>query len=413
MKFLVARNKESRKGHRRISRDEERLKERAAFAAAASSLAEDIVMEVTMTKTLVCVIFLLLIGASLTTSYLVTSHPGCFGLSQRKNLVHQKLPGEMPMLRSGSALGSVETAKKKSIEMKETNATLECTAEQMAKVKKQLDGSSCEDNPWMQKCSFTKATTRGCHDPIWARQYFASTTLSTPFQSLFIDYNPSDNLQSDFPMDALHFGSHNSKYDIHAWTNAAKVDVACKQTVDTSEAQDQKARSVVMIKDAENMKTTQTIKQDLDLTDDEMLLTHINTGSNTVVRKFIGGTFSGNVPIHYLKVNGGYNFLASWFSAKGLSKAWYLEFTIQWNEEWVTGDSGLLLKSLLPKSGFTCYWAGTNGNLWRITGCWQEHYSFKTWANVACVNTQIPETKSLFDTMEALFEKTLATELLF
>jgi hypothetical protein len=144
-----------------------------------------------------------------------------------------------------------------------------------------------------------------------------------------------------------------------------------------------------------------------------MWLAHMNTGSNTVVRKFIAEKFPGNDPIHYLKVNGGYNFLASWFSAKGLSKAWYLEFTVNWVDEWTTGDLGLLLKSLLPKSGFTCYWAGTNGNLWRIAGCWQEHYSFKTWANVACVNTQIAETKPLFDKMEALFEQTLATEQLF
>jgi hypothetical protein len=411
MKYPVATSDRRSLQQTGVSRDEQRLKQRAAFAAKASSFAEDIVMELNGTRTIVCVMFLLLVGASLTTSYLLTTHPECFGHRLKENLKNQVLPGEMPMLRSGSALGSIESAKQKSEEQQGIDGSLQCTAAQLTRIQKQLPGSSCEGNPWLQKCSLTKATTKGCHDPIWVRQFFASATLSTPFKSLFVDYNPSDSLLSDFPMDALYFGSHNAKYDIRAWRGAAKVDEACKKAVEVG--REQSAQSIVVVKDVDAMKTTRAIKEELGLTDDEMWLAHMNTGSNTVVRKFIAEKFPGNDPIHYLKVNGGYNFLASWFSAKGLSKAWYLEFTVNWVDEWTTGDLGLLLKSLLPKSGFTCYWAGTNGNLWRIAGCWQEHYSFKTWANVACVNTQIAETKPLFDKMEALFEQTLATEQLF
>eukprot|EP00980_Cylindrotheca_fusiformis_P027763 scaffold22559_cov111-Cylindrotheca_fusiformis.AAC.2 len=408
MKYFFTSKERGKSHQQRISRDEQRLKERAAFAASASTLAEDLVMELNGTRILVCVIFLFLAGASMTTSYLLTKHPECFGHSSKTNLKNQFLPGEIPMLRSGSALGSVESAKQKSKELEDINRSVQCTPDQMAKLQKQLDGSSCQDNPWSQQCSMTKATTKGCQDPIWVREFFASTTLSMRFKSLLVDYDPNDSLLADFPMDALYFGSHNSKYDINAWRRAAKAGAACKKSLDFVD--EQSAQSVVVVKNTDAMKATMEIKKSMGLSDDEMLLEQLNTGSNTVVRKFIVENFPGKDPIHYLKVNGGYNFLASWFSAKGLSKAWYLEFTVNWTDEWTTGDLGLLLNSLLPKTGFMCYWAGTQGRLWRITGCWQEHYSFKTWANVACVNKQISEAKPLLEKMEAIFDETLASE---
>ncbi|CAJ1966249.1 unnamed protein product [Cylindrotheca closterium] len=390
---------------------EKRLKQRAAFAANESTLVEDIVFELSLTKTIVSITFLLLVGASLATSYILSAHPECFGHQRKVNLENQILPGEVPMLRSGSALGSAESSIKKTEKMENMieKHSLECTSEQMDSLKTQLPGTQCESSPWTQKCSFTLATTRGCQDPLWARQFFASTDLSSPFKALFVDYLPNDSPMSDFPIDALYLGSHNTddkKYDIGAWRQAAKVDPACKKPV-TLSGKKNSAQSVVMIKDEAAFNSATRIKSDLGLTDDDMWLEHVNTESNAMVRKFIAQKFPGDEPIHYLKVNGGYSFLASWFTTNNLSKAWYLEFTANWVGDWGSGDLGLLLKSLLPKSGFVCYWAGSDEKLWRITGCWQDHYAFKTWANVACVNSGKEETKPLLDKMEALFQKTL------
>lgn len=36
---------------------------------------------------------------------------------------------------------------------------------------------------------------------------------------------------------------------------------------------------------------------------------------------------------------------------------------------------------------FDCYWQGNQGQLWRLTGCFHEHYKSRaTWSNVMCVN---------------------------
>ena len=73
-----------------------------------------------------------------------------------------------------------------------------------------------------------------------------------------------------------------------------------------------------------------------------------------------------------------------------------------------------LFVDFLPSKGFICYWAGNDGNLlWRITNCWQNHYDTPTWANVACVNVKIPETKPLSQKMEQIFFETLAKDITF
>ena len=90
-----------------------------------------------------------------------------------------------------------------------------------------------------------------------------------------------------------------------------------------------------------------------------------------------------------------------------------MEFQTGWKNEWATGDPAFVLKEVLPKNGFVCYYAGADNNLWRITGCWQNHYSFKTWASVACVNADVEEAKPLYDKMEETFHETLKKDISF
>ncbi len=59
---------------------------------------------------------------------------------------------------------------------------------------------------------------------------------------------------------------------------------------------------------------------------------------------------------------------------------------------------------LLDGKGFTCYWAGEN-RLWRISGCYFEHYNFfHDWSNVACVHRS---QEILYDRMEKVFTNLL------
>ena len=85
-----------------------------------------------------------------------------------------------------------------------------------------------------------------------------------------------------------------------------------------------------------------------------------------------------------------------------------------WKGGWGKGDFKMLIQETLQKqAGMACYWRGTKGNLWRITDCWQDHYSKNSWAFVVCVNTQIPEAKPIQDKMEEVFHETLKKALVY
>lgn len=399
----------------RAFRDEQtlkRLKKRAVFAQG-STVVDELILEMTGTKTIVFIMFLFAVGVSLTTSFVLAKHPGCFGLSTAKTLEQEKAPGELPSLRNGAVVGSVDTAKKKEEEMSAKRITNKCTDEQMKILQKQLPGGECRRPPWNQKCSFTQATTTGCRDSIWAREFFAKTDLSTPFRSAFIGYS-LDDIDTDFPIDTMKIGSRmDKKQGVDEWREAAGQGARCKTPIDTTQYQDRKAQAYITTSSYDEITRINNVKEKLGLSNEEMPVSLLNADNNKAIREFIihtsqagGTTTAGGQPIHWL-MGTGCPMLLSPFSTKSLSKAWYLEFKIDWRGgSWETCDTSLILQDILPKNGFVCYWAGTN-NLWRITDCWQNHYAFKSWSYVACVNTGVEEAKGLYDRMEEIFHETL------
>jgi hypothetical protein len=58
--------------------------------------------------------------------------------------------------------------------------------------------------------------------------------------------------------------------------------------------------------------------------------------------------------------------------------------------------------------GFTCYWAGFNNTVWRITNCWLDHYESHFWSNIACVKRNIDDVQDIASDMENIFMETLA-----
>jgi len=85
-----------------------------------------------------------------------------------------------------------------------------------------------------------------------------------------------------------------------------------------------------------------------------------------------------------------------------LDRVEYLEFEYNWMGAWSKKNLSDAIE-LLEDRKFTCYWAGDD-RLWRISGCWEEKYNIKMWANVACVHHS---QQSLGDIMENFFQRTL------
>ena len=58
---------------------------------------------------------------------------------------------------------------------------------------------------------------------------------------------------------------------------------------------------------------------------------------------------------------------------------------------------------MIDSKGFTCYWPGYDGRIWRITNCWLDHYSIHVWSNVAFISRHAVEMSSVAEDMERLF----------
>jgi FkbM family methyltransferase len=94
-------------------------------------------------------------------------------------------------------------------------------------------------------------------------------------------------------------------------------------------------------------------------------------------------------------------------ATRTLERVNYLEFEYNWKGSWANQTLSTAIHHLKER-GFVCYWAGSSGNLWRITGCWMDYYDIRFWSNVACVNTRREAVQSMANHMEELFLETLA-----
>ena len=69
-----------------------------------------------------------------------------------------------------------------------------------------------------------------------------------------------------------------------------------------------------------------------------------------------------------------------------LPRVRYLEFEYHRVNRWARSDLQDLV-DFLDQLGFDCFWAGSAGQLWRLTGCWHDsYYAQRDWSNVACAS---------------------------
>ena len=122
------------------------------------------------------------------------------------------------------------------------------------------------------------------------------------------------------------------------------------------------------------------------------------------------GSMPNQPHIHYLSVDvEGYDWLVLQGASQILkNQVHYLEFEYNWKGPWSETKLKNVIESLHNDYGFICYWPGpANGQIWRITGCWLDHYKHRYWSNVACVNGFMEESRQLAKRMEDMFLQTL------
>jgi FkbM family methyltransferase len=139
----------------------------------------------------------------------------------------------------------------------------------------------------------------------------------------------------------------------------------------------------------------------------------LDTSNCDAVPMYTLDTFSRDVlqdeasMIDFLSIDvEGYDGLVLEGASKMLSRVRYLEFEYNWKGPWKKISLSSTIQTL-KEAGFSCYWPGAHGNIWRITDCFLSHYDLKFWSNVACVNVQDPSTKDLAQVMERMFHETL------
>jgi FkbM family methyltransferase len=356
----------------------------------------------------------------------------------------------------GRGLG-VETSTIINPENRFTNHPPKCTDDQLGIVNKQLSPRRCVNSrtqPYRQRCSFTQATK--CPDPIWLDEFHRNKS-GISFLSYFIGCNKAIDAVS-----ALRMGSKDPMHDLVKWqqhlqNGGSTFDMpSCDQF---KKVQAEISSSQTVINDAQVhcvepitntfAELTRT-KQELGWGDELVLVQGAfssqlgnlsvpvfqkvgteNIGIDIMMKECSNPAVSqagrcmdvpimtlddyhwrhGHGTVHYLSIDvEGFDPLVLQGGMKTLKEhVQYVEFEYNWKGPWNDTSLSSVVASL-KDIGFTCYWPGTNGEIWRMTDCWLDHYDIKFWSNVACVNQNDADAAPMARRMEELFLETLQKE---
>jgi hypothetical protein len=405
-------------------------------------------MEMGTYRFLISFFLLFALGALLATSYIMMHTPGCLQIPgwssssnpetvSEKDTQHQQQqqhrippsttaaakpePKEAPALASVAA--KVAATPAAAVPTLPSKLPPACTAPQMATLKLQLQERGClNDKPYLQSCSFTKAT-KGCHNPFWMRDHYAKTKLTEKFFAVQVGCTKTKN----YMMDAWAVGSHTVNHPAMAATGQTSGGVQCKRpAVVGASTTGQPAQVVCLQEDP-------TIVADLNALSRVFLLTAKSFATVTAKMSNIPGAAVDGVPtstldktlaekfpdqtqpIHYLNIEEpGMEAEILSGSTQTLDRVRYLEFGYHYLGNWANQNLKSLVESqLAQKYGFVCYWHGSDSNLWRITDCWQAHYEYHSWSYIACVSSKHADAKPILDKMEEQFAATLKKDLIF
>ncbi|KAG7371925.1 hypothetical protein IV203_018067 [Nitzschia inconspicua] len=389
-----------------------------------SSSSDERILELTPSSSLAAVFVLLAVGATLATVHImmVNSSEGCFLGEYRAALSDNdhpqfKLAQKHPTTNVSKR--SIVSAQRSTTPIVTTvdNFPSICTAAQMESIKKQLKPEGCfGGRPWTQPCSFTQATI-GCQDHFWMTEVYAHQSFpDTPFVAIIIGW-PKGLEKTDFFMVDLQLGTKNpTTYDANKIL--AKYGNTCpSRTLQYSGMAAPTTKVYVLESDPNKIINLQAIQQELHAENHLIIETKDFTkskGSSGSLDAWVQDRLPANEDaIHHLSINvEGWDFEILMGASNMLNRVRYVDFEVQWKLEWNKGSLSILIRKLKTR-GFVCYFSGSNGNLWRITDCWLNHYGEKHWGRVACVNAHHPDVNEILERMEIGFTDTISRAISF
>ena len=300
-----------------------------------------------------------------------------------------------------------------------------CSAEQLQGIQLQLPRDECEQNkisPYMYGglCSFSYATR--CPQPRWLHAYYKSLKASGRRQAIHVGSSRGVDVVNGMRMLSL-----NSTYDKIRWKqkffqNKPIEGEACSSRIDPVFAIPPEVQ--VSQVDIHVFEANPDVAKDMEQTSQAMgygssfhlVKGTVGSSEGTVkvgeadvkqytLDAYVKQNLDTSIPIDYIHLLLGPEDAPVLDGAKEtLANTNYLEFEYTWKGSWA-GHALSQKIAFLKERGMVCYWAGTGGNLWRITDCWQDYYDIKMWSRIACVKRT---HYGLLNSMEDYFNKTLA-----
>lgn len=342
-------------------------------------------------------------------------------------------------------------------------SALKCTDSQLRIIEEHLPPTRCKGLPFVQRCSFTKATK--CPDASWIDNHYqraltllpkeTTTASETTFVGMYVGCNKGFDA-----INTMRMGSRDPTFDKNHWRKALGDDVdeaVCGQSLTPQFPLPDPSAQPYPIRSAETHciepmpLTINALNQaatKLRLKERGFVVTKAALASSSGTARFpsapLGvedhekvkvGTENKGIsscqealddencedvpmltldsyanqfvkskgPIHFLSIDvEGYDFDVLLGGEETLKRTQYLEFEYNWMGSWAKQNL-IDAITLLDTYDFTCYWAGEQ-KLWQITNCWLDHYSYRNWSNVACVRRS---ATILSKSMEELFLKTI------
>ena len=325
-----------------------------------------------------------------------------------------------------------------------------CSDEQLATMLYQLPAEMCENknkSPWTNECSFSYATR--CPDAVWLTDYYTNmgkglvSKEDRPRNAIYVGCNKGMDA-----INTLRMMSSNPGVDKHTWKTAffdGQTVIAghCKQELVEQFSISDTEQTPTIVHCIEAMPVTAhqlaATAEKLNL-NNELIVQNAAMSSSDgtawfpdmegkvgvetagldncakdknmckeipqyTLDTYVGKFIANDGLIDFLSIDvEGFDWEVILGAGDVLTRVRYLEFEYNWKGPW---GKHLLSTAILKlqRKGFICYWAGTDSHIWRITGCWLDHFDLKFWSNVACVHH---EHDAVADRMEELFMKTLA-----
>lgn len=305
----------------------------------------------------------------------------------------------------------------------------QCKHHQRKAIMQQLPSKACFQTPYSQECSFTKATTKGCSDPHWAREIYGKTTTlrgagvnhDGKFRAVFVDLACK---RSERVADIMLMGTHDtSKYDAAKFLGGGAVGFEdCNRKKSYGSGKMLEAEAVCITPDQGAINDISVAKKTSGILDSELREVAAQVGKpDRVGSPLFKQTLDAILdkvgilgkPIHYLVIDGNDSSDVVEGATETLKHVRYMEFSVGHKGSWTSASFSNIIRKRMVENNLVCYWKGSKGNIWRITGCWFSHYHQKHWANVACVSAKHQDAKPLLDKMESTFEETLEKQLSF